>query len=59
VKIKFTLARIDKKGRHCQTTSQRVLFSSPDRLEPLVDAPDEGRHDTLLELADEEGTDVT
>jgi hypothetical protein len=32
---------------------------SPDRLEPLVDAPGKGRRDTLLELADEEGTDVT
>jgi hypothetical protein len=32
---------------------------SLDRLEHLVDAPGKGRQDTLLELADEKGTDVT
>jgi hypothetical protein len=33
--------------------------SSPNRLKHLVDAPGKGRHDTLLELADKEETDVT
>jgi hypothetical protein len=32
---------------------------SPNRLEPFVDAPGKGRRDTLLELADEEETNVT
>jgi hypothetical protein len=30
----------------------------PDRLEPFVNAFGKGRHNTLLKLADKEGTDV-
>jgi hypothetical protein len=32
---------------------------SPNKLKPFVDASGKGRHDTLLKLADKEGTDVT
>jgi hypothetical protein len=32
---------------------------SSNRLKPLVNAPGKGRRDTLLDLADEEETDVT
>ena len=32
---------------------------SPDRQERPVDAPSKGRRDTLIDMADEEGEDIT
>jgi hypothetical protein len=54
--MKFTLARINKKALPDHESESPV--GSPNRLEPLVDAPGKRRHNTLLELADKEGTDV-
>jgi hypothetical protein len=57
-KDKVHFGTYGQEGKALPDHESESPVGSSDRLEPLVNAPGKGRHNTLLELADKEGTNV-